>query len=135
MSKENVAAFLEKIMNDPKAAELMKGMNAATDEEKIAGIVEAAKGLGFELTAEELEGYLKEQAEERKAKTEVVAGGIEKLDDSELGEVAGGKYHSECKDTYRDEEGCFYNDGCDLIYHRYDGYHCKALFTCKSSMK
>ncbi|MBR5110624.1 MAG: hypothetical protein IK099_10550 [Clostridia bacterium] len=125
MAIENVKEILEKLMADPKAQELFKGLEPPrSEEEKALKLIEAAKKLGYDLDAADLADYLKKAASDRKEKTDAQAEAIQKLDDSELEKAAGGRDHGECQDTFQDKENCWRTDACDLNYEIYPGYLC-----------
>ncbi len=122
----NIKAFLDELVSNPKAAELLKGKGEPkSEEEKIKAILEVGKELGYALTADELTAALKEKGEALKARTDAQASEVEKLDDDDLAQASGGKKeHSNCKDTFRDRENCWLKDGCDIVNIRYDDYVC-----------
>ena len=64
------------------------------------------------------------------AATEANVAKLEKLPDGELTQIAGGKGDPDCKDTYKNRENCWSNDGCDVVYHDYDNYICKNITWC-----
>ena len=70
-----------------------------------------------------------------KRKAQAAKDEIENLSEQELAEVAGGKGHSDCRDTFKDRENCWVNDGCDHIYEDYRGYLCHYGFRYQSSCK
>ena len=144
MAIEKVKETLEKLMSDPKAKELFKGLEPPkSEEEKARKLIEAAKKLGYDLNAAELADYLKKAAADRKEKTDAQAQAIQKLDDSELEKAAGGRDHDTCQDTFKDKENCWRNDACDLNYitsypdylcnHNHQGRMCldKAMMDCQ----
>ena len=125
MAIENVKEILEKLMADPKAQELFKGLEPPrSEEEKALKLIEVAKKLSYDLDAADLADYLKKASADRKEKTDAQAEVIQKLDDSELEKTAGGKSHHNCKDTFQDRENCWWNDACDLSYLTYPEYLC-----------
>lgn len=128
-SFKEIAEIIEKMRKDPKVVELLKECEEQKDE--FAAYAEIADKLGYDVTAEDLKSFLEETSRRIAGKTDDV---ITQLPDEELKVVAGGKDHNECKDTYMDKENCWYNDGCDVIYHMYNDYICKHLPTCGSPM-
>ena len=131
MAIEKVKETLEKLMADPKAKELFKGLEPPkSEEEKALKIVEAAKKLGYDLEAADLAEYLQKAAADQKKKTEAQAEAIQMLDDSEVERAVGGLNHDNCEDTFLDYENCWYDDGCDNIFQIYDEYIChRGFFT------
>lgn len=127
MSK--VKEFFEKLNTDANAAELFKGKKTAEDpEEAVNTYLDAAKKLGFELTADEIKKYFVERERELKEKTNSTAKAVQALPDDELDKVAGGGDHDECEDTYMDRENCWIHDGCDLINTHYPDYECHLSY-------
>ena len=141
MSTSKAKDFFEKLNTDPKAQELFKNKEKPnTPDEMTKAYADAAKELGFELTAEDIAEFIKEEEQEIKRGTDSAAKAIEKLPDDKLENVAGGyncvetwelkpcavnlKDHRECKDTYYDRENCWFNDGCDHVINSYDHYIC-----------
>ena len=139
MSEKRIEEFIEEIRTSPRAAELLNGKEAPkTPEEAVEMFAAVAKELGYDLTAEELGAYIREQDEARRARTDDQAEGVRRLDDSEVAEVSGGGEHADCKDTFKDYENCWFNDACDAVLHSYPDYKCcKAnkdyQYTCMSS--
>lgn len=143
MSTEKVKAFFDEIKTDPKAAELLNGMEPPkTAEEEAAAYLAAAKELGYDMTAEDLAAYMQEAAEEQKRKTEANAAEIELLPDEELENAVGGSCNSvttegyclvkskkeECKYTFHHRENCWFTDACDMLFLFYDYYVCKKNY-------
>ena len=48
--------------------------------------------------------------------------------------VAGGVVMPhDCKDTFKDEENCWFNDGCDKTINKYPDYRCKRQYQGKEN--
>ena len=125
MAMEQVKAFLEKLNTDPAAQSLLKSREQPkSEEEKIKAFAEVATALGFQMTEAEITEYLKETLMARLQKTDAQAETIQKLDDSEIEKVSGGKDHPSCYDTYQDKENCWVTDGCDKTLQHYPDYLC-----------
>ena len=125
MPAEDIKKILDALTADPKTQELLKARpEPASAEEAIRAYAEIAAELGFDVTESDLQSYLEKTEKMCKARTEATASRIELLDDDVLDQVAGGKDHDSCKDTYKDKENCWFNDGCDHIYHSYSDYIC-----------
>ncbi|MBR5338300.1 MAG: hypothetical protein IK152_09980 [Lachnospiraceae bacterium] len=122
MTNDEIRSALEKMRSDPRFAELLKEYGETEDRLKVYS--EVAGKLGIDLPESELKGYVRKVEEKIKAHTEKEAGAIESIPDNELSAVAGGKDHDNCKDTFKDRENCWFNDGCDIIINSYDGYKC-----------
>lgn len=119
MKNETVKEFLKELKSNPKAAELLKGKEAPKSaEEQLATLTDAAKALGYDLTAEDFSAFMEEQAAALKARTEAQVKGIQTLDDSEVSAVSGGEDHF-CADTYKKGEFCFVLDYCEVLSYRY----------------
>jgi len=125
MNREEIARILEEVRTNGKAAEELRRMDAAAvPEEAGRAWAGAAAALGHRVTAGEIREYILEAEAEMKRRARETGEEIRSLSDEELGEVAGGKDHSECKDTYKDRENCWFNDGCDIVNHHYKDYKC-----------
>ena len=125
MAIEMVKEILEKLASDPKAQDLLKGLEQPKSEiDKIDRIVEAAKQLGYDMNQKDLLAYIEKTVADRKEKTEAQAEAVQKLADSELEKAAGGRGHYECEYTFTDKENCWWHDACDLNHLMYDNYIC-----------
>ena len=125
MNREEIAGILEEVRTNGKAAEKLQRMDAAAAPEEVSKAwADAAAALGHSVTPEEIREYILEAEAEMKRKAQETGEEIQALSDEELGEVAGGKDHGDCKDTYKDRENCWFNDGCDIVNHHYKNYKC-----------
>ena len=130
MSNKEIAKVLEELVANEQAIAMLKEYEKpdATEDDRIKAYVEVAKKCGYSLTAEEFRSYAEETAKAVKASTDKAANTVKEVSDDELAAVAGGKASWEkCKDTYKDQENCWINDGCDFAFHIYDWYGCKRL--------
>ena len=106
----------------------MQAQSAPETEEDELKIYAAIAGqIGLDFTVEELHDVIEEMREEQANRTEVQVQGLEPMPDQDLKQVAGGKDYPECKSSFKDEENCFHNDGCDVVYHKYDIYSCEFI--------
>ncbi len=129
MPNEKMTAFLQKLKEDPQLLEKLK---AGGNKDRIESYVKLASELGFDLTAEDITEYIKNQAESVKSRTEENLQGIRDVEDKELGGVAGGLdyihgskgRHPDCKYDYLDEENCWVTDACDNTFLYYSNYIC-----------
>ncbi len=126
MGKNRFEVFLEEIKGKPEIVQKLKGMEPAKNmEEKLKVLLGIARENGYEISEEDLKDYLAGKESARQEKTDAQIAEIENMADEELAVVAGGvKENEECKDTYRDKENCWVNDGCDAVLQRYEGYEC-----------
>ena len=130
MAGEKAKLFFEKLNTDPEAQALLKeSAKPEKPEEALKAYVELAGKLDISLTEEELNAYLEEEKKVRKNRTEAASAQIAALPDEVLDAVAGGGFgggerNLECHRTYRNRENCWFNDGCDNVYHMYDDYIC-----------
>jgi len=125
MEKKMVQTILEEIRKNPKATDFLKGKEPARTPEEAGTLwASAAAELGHSITAEDIEEYIRIAEAELKQKAQAAGDEIKSLSEDELKEVAGGKSHSDCKDTYKDRENCWINDGCDIINNHYSDYKC-----------
>ena len=133
MKIETIRAFQEALKDNPTAQEMVRNTPEPENMEGRCRLyAKIAEQLGFDLTEQDLAEYVEEMQRRRSERTEAEAEKIEQLPEDELDEVAGGGDHPECKDTYKDKENCWSNDGCDLVYHKYDGYQCHLNLYCKN---
>ncbi|MBR2779184.1 MAG: hypothetical protein IKD85_03330 [Firmicutes bacterium] len=126
MAEKTVLEFFEMLKTDPTARELIKNTPKPNNEEERPAVYEELAGkLGLDLTKEDFIRAAKDGELKQKARTENAAEKILELPDDALDQVAGGKKdHDSCKDTFRDKEDCWYNDGCDTVFHSYKNYVC-----------
>ncbi len=128
MKNEKIQEFLGKLQNYSNSSELMKGMEApCNQDEEIKAYAELAGKLGYDITESDLKEYLNWASNRMQQKTEEASSQIQKLSDEILDKVAGGKDHDDCKDTYKDSENCWFNDGCDNVINYYDEYVCNHV--------
>ena len=131
MEHHEVRTFLKALRINSKAREMVENLpEPKSTEERIAAYAKIAGELGFDVTEEDLKEYVAHKEKVLQEKAGAVAAKIEEMTPEELGEVAGGGDHPECKDTYKDKENCWSNDGCDIINHHYDGYQCHYNDKC-----
>ena len=138
MKHHEVRTFLNALRINSKAKEMIQNMpEPKTAEERIAAYAKIAEELGFDISQDDLREYVAHKEQKQKETTEAAAAEIESLTPEEMEEVSGGGDHSECKDTYKDKENCWVNDGCDIINNHYSDYQChynnkcnKQNFTC-----
>jgi len=130
MATDKIMEILVAIAADPKAQELLESTPKPEDQEaEIRVYADIAAKLGYDITEEELKAYLEKAAGLMAGRTEESAAAIKELPDDVLDKVAGGKKDNDkCKDTYRDYENCWVNDGCDNVYHDYPHYLCHLAF-------
>ena len=127
---EKVKAFLEHLRSNPEFEAHLKGREKCrTLDEEAKVYAEVASALGFDLTEQDFKSYAGKAAESRRQKTEAAAEKIRELPEEALDMVAGGKDHAECKDTYKDRENCWSNDGCDNIVYWYNDYICHWYYS------
>ena len=125
MTKKEIADVLEEVRRSPEIVEKVK-KDSPQDISAFWAKVLIEKG--YNVSSEEIASFIREAEEERRKKT---AGKIEELSDQKLAEVAGGKkYHSDCRYTYKNEENCWHDDACDIVYYEYGGYICNHNFSC-----
>ncbi len=117
---------IEAMLRDPRTGELLSGCAEPESLEAACAIyADAARKLGLELDAADFEAYFRREEQACIARTEEAASTIRELPDDELAMVSSGKKdHENCRDTYRDRENCWLNDGCDVLHQKYDTYSC-----------
>ncbi len=116
-----VKKFFEALQNDPKAKELVAGMEVPVDEEKgIDAYLDLAKKLGFSISREDLLSWKQEKEKECKARAEKAQASMtEELDPQKMSMVAGGKGDEGCDSTVNPGEWCWFNDWCDHLINVY----------------
>ena len=129
MSVEQAKIFLETLYQDPQAmAQLQSKQKPDSEEELLRIYAETAKGLGFELSADDIRAAFEEKAGEVAAQTGTTEAHVKELSMEHLDAVAGGlAQRYQCIDTFTDRENCWATDACDKIYRDYKGYYCKRL--------
>ncbi|MBR5336466.1 MAG: Nif11-like leader peptide family natural product precursor [Lachnospiraceae bacterium] len=126
MSMDNVKKLMAALESDPEARKKVEDIARPSDRDGyIRYYVEVGKRLGLEITEDDIREGVEQAAKELSSRTDSLSDTIEKLPDEELGMVAGGKKgHSNCKDTFKNRENCYFDDGCDFIFLSYDNYKC-----------
>ena len=128
MENLETSKLMEQLKRDPKAKEVREQIrNAGDEEEKITLLISFAKELGYDLTREDLQTYIREETERLAKKTDAQSDVIQRLNDDEVANVAGGKHYNStdrCQDTYLDKENCWITDGCDNDVIMYPSYKC-----------
>ena len=112
---ENAKKFFEEILKTDEAKAIIADTKQPeTDEERVAAYLEIAKKLNVELTADGILAYFN-------AAAKPVSG---ELDDDELAQLTGGAGNAACRDSFKQRENCWINDGCDISYNYYSNYKC-----------
>ena len=126
---EKVKEFLEALKTSPQAQKLLGQTSPNSEADELRAYEEAAKSLGYSLTAEEISDGIRKLAKKQKAITEQAESGIQNLDLDELESVSGGKKgHDNCEDTFKNKENCWWEDGCDNYINEYSTYVCNHLW-------
>ena len=130
---EELKKFLEEIRTNPRANEMINGMEKPESPEELAACyAKIAKELGYTLTEDDILEGVKTIAEDMIAMTEKHKAEMDKLDMDEMNKVAGGlpchNTFDKCSDTFKDEENCWWNDGCNAARIHYLTYHCSYLY-------
>ena len=127
MAQEKIIELLDELRKDPKAQEALEKIKESKGAEEVTAILAAlAKERGFEISEKDFAEAIKGAMEQRKAQTEEAAAQIERLSDDDVAQASGGKKdHAECKDTFKDAENCWFNDGCDHVNQIYSNYICR----------
>ena len=133
MKHEKVKAFLEALKTDPKAQELIRGIpEPETPASRIRTYAKIAEDLGYDLSDADLDAFIADQEKYPQAKAEAAAKEIKELPEDELEEVAGGKNHADCTDTYKNKENCWVVDACDIVLTHYKNYECHHMTSCSN---
>lgn len=105
MEKGKIKKILEEIKASDRPAEILDRVKKAEAAESADACISVVRELGFDLTKEELNAYLREAAAERKGKTDRQVSDLETIVDEELDRVAGGvneyevRHNDECSET------------------------------------
>ena len=122
---ENAKKFFEEVLKTKEAQTLLASVEKPkTEQEIMEAYLDVAKKLNVELTAEDIQAYITASSA-CVEDTDAV-----EVDDKELERIAGGRachVFNTCKDTYLQQENCWWNDGCDQVYNGYTYYKCKYL--------
>ena len=129
MSKENARKFCE-AMNDKSAQEkwAQKAAGAKNDAEALDAAVSMAQEMGYDVTREELTDTLNELRAEQVKKTQQAVQNVQKLDEADLEDIAGGVYRYDSK-IKNGSEYRIIKDGCR---HDFTDTSCFAADACKS---
>ena len=112
---ENAKKFFEEVIKTDEAKAIIADTKQPeTDEERVAAYLEIAKKLNVELTAEGILAYFNAAAQPASGE----------LDDDELAQLTGGAGNAACRDSFKQRENCWINDGCDISYNYYSNYKC-----------
>jgi len=141
MNHEKVIEFLKALKEHESAEEMIrKYPEPETAEDRIRIYAQIAGEMGHDVSEEDLKEYVAAKEKHLREKAEAASEEIQELPADDLSSVAGGKGHSNCKDTYKDKENCWVNDACDIVNHHYKGYQCHynnecahQNFTCGNS--
>lgn len=113
---DTVKKFFEEGLKTPEAKALLETYPKAGSMADLAKVYsEVAGKLGCDIAAEDVEAYLKGLIPAAPAKKAA-------LDMNELAQIVGGS--NQCKDTFLNEENCWWNDACDVVHNYYEGYLC-----------
>lgn len=122
---EQLTKFFEAIKTDPWAKELLAKSKPDSEDEIIVIYANLAKAMGYALSEKDFREGIKIIIEKQKANTIKAEESVRVLAMDDLANVAGGKQHDGCMDTYKDKENCWYEDGCDIAFYGYPDYICK----------
>ena len=120
MNTDKFVQLLQQMKKDPRAAELVRGIPAPTnDEEVIACYTDLAEKLGCELSKEEITEGLRALSREQQARTEAARQEMEKaaIGEGTLDMVAGGAGGKD-REPY-DDDYCWWSDSCDRMINFY----------------
>ena len=135
MKHEKVRAFLESLRNDPKALEMIARIPEPENHEgRIRAYEKVAKELGYDLSDTDLDAYITDHEKYLQERARAAAEKIVEIPEDELVGAAGGGDHPDCKDTFKDKENCWVNDGCDAVNNHYSDYQCHYTDVCYNHM-
>ena len=127
-----VKEFLDALRSNPEAGRIFEqnGKEKPDSREEIAEVyADVAKELGYDLTPAQILEGIDDLEKAQAAGSDQAAEIVQKIEMDELEKVAGGVVIPEekCKDTFKDKENCWFNDGCDYTINSYNTYKCKHL--------
>lgn len=120
MNTDKFVQLLQQMKTDPRAAELVRGMPAPTnDEEAIACYTDLAVKLGSDMSKEEITEGFRALSREQQARTEAARREMEKaaVGEDALDVVAGGATGKD-REPY-DDDYCWWSDSCDRMINFY----------------
>lgn len=147
MSVNIAVKFLEELSENAEVREFYGAYRQPEGADKEDGILAVAEHFDYHFTKEDLKAAMDTMAERSKAARQAAEAAVTSLSADDLDAVAGGNKtvngkevnvcdqtgacfygellgSPECADTYVDEENCWSNDGCDVVYNKYSGYSC-----------
>lgn len=134
---ENAKRFLEELDANEKAQELLKAAAPEDPGEDASILARVARETGYEISDDEMREFLDELQKRHAATSDAVAEQIRVLNDAELDAVAGGGSHGDCKDTYKDNENCWWEDNCKKVvnfYYDVNDPYCDSNSLCSGFM-
>ena len=129
MSMQDAKRFIEETAQNRELMEKVRAIDIGSDETSVAFYARAAKSLGYDFSAEELEEAMKAQQEKGLETVDKVELSLEELDN-----VAGGwctfsnncskvinykKHNKNCEYTFEEGENCIMLDDCNLASTSY----------------
>ena len=120
MNTDKFVQLLQQMKTDPRAAELVRGIPAPTnDEEAVACYADLAVKLGSDLSKEEITEGLRALSREQQARTEAARREMEKaaVGEDALDMIAGGAT-GKGREPY-DDDGCWWQDACGRLINFY----------------
>lgn len=124
MEKNQAKQFLDALSGNAEIREYMKAHALPEGAAKEDALVDVAAHFGYAITKEDLAKEVARRSEAADAARKTAEKEIKALSDNELDSVAGGKDHSNCHDTFKNFENCWWEDGCDVAYNQYPTYIC-----------
>ena len=132
---ENLGKFFEELEQNEKAQELLKAECADGTEADYSALARIARKTGYEVTDEEMADFWTKVKTKQAKASEAMAAQIAELSCDEMDQVAGGKDHMVCSDTYKDGENCMWDDVCDKLFKFYyyedDKHNCESNTFCE----
>ena len=127
--------ILEELDGNEEAKALLEASGADLDDEEGAKVLAAvARETGYDVADEEVADLLKSRRATLVKTSDAAVGAFLKVSDDELDDVAGGKEHDNCTDTYKSNENCMWNDNCKKVinmYYEEDEPYCDSYSHCK----
>lgn len=135
MAKEDVARFLDELDGNEKAKALLQASGAdLDDEEGFKVLASVAREIGYDVTDDEVVEVFKSRRAVLVKASDAAADECRQLSDDEMDKVAGGGDRSNCSDTYKEGENCWWEDNCKkaiIMYSNPDDPYCDSYSYCK----
>ena len=118
---EKVKEFLKALSTNPDTRKLLGEEKEVSRENALAAYAKAARALGFDLTAEQIDAGIQALEAEQKSRTDKAEATVGELELDELEQASGGffQFPEVCEGSYNDQENCWFTDKCRMVISEY----------------